>query len=84
MTLRELEASMAFDTLMGSQDGHMALLLLAGGNWLHKFLRKVGFSLIASNLSTVQAELISGYLGCLRPSIQESIQPWQHLERGLL
>lgn len=26
LTLRELEASMAFDTLMGSQDGHMALL----------------------------------------------------------
>ena len=63
---------MNLDMLMGTTYSHVSLLSevremtpLTIWNWLHKFLRNVGFYLTPRNPSIVQVVLSSGYLNCL-------------------
>ena len=58
--------------LIGTTDSYLSLLPVARetvplveGNWLHKFLRNVGFCITARNGPIVQVEFIFGYLNYL-------------------
>lgn len=73
MTQRELEASSAFDMLIGSPGGHMSLLsevreMTPFGRWEPVFLSSRGtlaFYLTTRNSPRVQLEFDSGSMDCL-------------------